>query len=100
MGTFQKSFITAVTASLGVILSAAYMLWLYKRVVFGNLIKDNLKKLIDLSKNEIFILWSLAIPTVFFGFYPEPLFNTIDVSITNLLEMYEFNIKTYLSNKQ
>ena len=100
MGTFQKSFITAVIASLGVILSAAYMLWLYKRVVFGNLIKDNLKKLIDLSKNEIFILWSLAIPTVFFGFYPEPLFNTIDVSITNLLEMYEFNIKTYLSNKQ
>ena len=100
MGTFQKSFITAVIASLGVILSAAYMLWLYKRVVFGNLIKDNLKKLIDLSKNEIFILWSLALPTVFFGFYPELLFKTIDVSITNFLEMYEFNIKTYLSNKQ
>ena len=100
MGTFQKSFITAVIASLGVILSAAYMLWLYKRVVFGNLIKDNLKKLVDLSKNEIFILWSLALPTVFFGFYPELLFKTIDVSITNFLEMYEFNIKTYLSNKQ
>ena len=100
MGTFQKSFITAVIASLGVILSAAYMLWLYKRVVFGNLIKDNLKRLIDLSKNEIFILWSLALPTVFFGFYPELLFKTIDVSITNFLEMYEFNIKTYLSNKQ
>ena len=99
MGTFQKSFITAVIASLGVILSAAYMLWLYKRVVFGNLIKDNLKKLVDLSKNEIFILWSLALPTVFFGFYPELLFKTIDVSITNFLEMYEFNIKTYLSNK-
>ena len=76
------------------------MLWLYKRVVFGNLIKDNLKKLVDLSKNEIFILWSLALPTVFFGFYPELLFKTIDVSITNFLEMYEFNIKTYLSNKQ
>ena len=100
MGTFQKSFITAVIASLGVILSAAYMLWLYKRVVFGNLIKDNLKKLVDLSKNEIFILWSLALPTVFFGFYPELLFKTIDVSITNFLEMYEFNINTYLSNKQ
>ena len=100
MGTFQKSFITSVIASLGVILSAAYMLWLYKRVVFGNLIKDNLKKLVDLSKNEIFILWSLALPTVFFGFYPELLFKTIDVSITNFLEMYEFNIKTYLSNKQ
>ena len=68
MGTFQKSFITAVIASLGVILSAAYMLWLYKRVVFGNLIKDNLKKLVDLSKNEIFILWSLALPTVFLVF--------------------------------
>ena len=45
----------------------------------------------DLNKSEIVILTCLAIPILFFGFYPEPLINTIEVSITNLIEMY--NIK-------
>ena len=44
MGTFKKNFLVATIASLGVILAAAYMLWLYKRVVFGKLINDDLKK--------------------------------------------------------
>ena len=98
MGTFKKSFITALLASLGVILSAAYMLWLYKRVVFGNLNKNNLKSLIDLSKNEVLILWSLAIPTIFFGFYPEPLFKTIDTSVAGFLEMYENSMQASFAN--
>ena len=51
MGTFKKNFLVATIASLGVILAAAYMLWLYKRVVFGKLINDNLKKMVDLKKN-------------------------------------------------
>ena len=46
----------------------------------------------DLNKSEIFILWSLAIPTVFFGFYPEPLINTVEVSVNNLIEMYNYNL--------
>ena len=79
LGAFQKSIITAAIASLGVIFAAAYMLWLYKRVVFGNLINKELFKIPDLNKSEIFILWSLAIPTLFFGFYPEPLINTIEI---------------------
>ena len=73
LGVFQKSFIVAAIASLGVIFAAAYMLWLYKRVIFGNLLNKDLLKIPDLNKSEIFILWSLAIPTLFFGFYPEPL---------------------------
>ena len=44
MGTFKKNFLVATIASLGVILEAAYMLWLYKRVIFGKLTNDNLKK--------------------------------------------------------
>ena len=73
------------------------MLWLYKRVIFGKLINDNLKKMVDLKKSEILILWSLAIPTILFGFYPEPLINTIEVSVSNLIEMYNLNIETYLT---
>ena len=92
VGAFQKSFLVAAIASLGVILAAAYMLWLYKRVVFGNLINKNLLKMPDLNKSEIFILWSLVIPTVFFGFYPEPLINTVEVSVNNLIEMYNYNL--------
>ena len=92
MGAFQKSFLVAAIASLGVILAAAYMLWLYKRVVFGNLVNKKILKMPDLNKSEIFILWSLAIPTVFFGFYPEPLINTVEVSVNNLIEMYNYNL--------
>jgi len=97
MGTFKKNFLVATIASLGVILAAAYMLWLYKRVIFGKLINDNLKKMVDLKKSEILILWSLAIPTILFGFYPEPLINTIEVSVSNLIKMYNLNVETYLA---
>ena len=100
MGTFKISFLAAVLASLGVILSAAYMLWLYRRVIFGNIFNEELKKMVDLSTSEKIILWTLAIPTIFFGFYPQPLFETIDVSITNFLEIYNFNLETNLANKK
>ena len=96
MGAFKKSFFVAAVASIGVILGAAYILWLYKRVIFGKIINQDVKKLIDLNNSEIFILWSLAIPILFFGFYPEPLINTIEVSINNLIEVYNFNLENYM----
>ena len=68
------------------------MLWLYKRVVFGKLINSDLKKMLDLDKSELFILSCLAIPTLFFGFYPEPLINTIEVSISDLIKVYNINL--------
>jgi len=92
MGVFKDNFLVAVLASLGVILGAAYMLWLYKRVVFGKLINENLKSMIDLNKSEYFILACLAVPTLFFGFYPDPLINTIEVSVKDLINMYNSNI--------
>ena len=92
MGAFKDNILVAVLASLGVILGAAYILWLYKRVIFGELINEDLKKMVDLDKSEYFILISLALPILFFGFYPEPLFNTIEVSINNLISMYNLNL--------
>ena len=68
------------------------MLWLYKRVIFGRLINSDLKKMIDLNKSEIIILTCLAIPTLVFGFYPEPLINTIEVSINDLIETHNIKI--------
>ncbi len=92
IGAFKKSFLVATIASFGVILGAAYMLWLYKRVIFGKLNNTGLLKMPDLNKSEIFILTCLAIPILFFGFYPEPLLNTIDISINNLIDNYKINI--------
>ena len=68
------------------------MLWLYKMVMFGQLINKNLLKMLDLNKSEIFIFSFLAVPTLFFGFYPEPLLNTIDASISNLIDTYNYKI--------
>ena len=48
--------------------------------------------MVDLNRSELFILSCLAIPTLFFGFYPDPLINTIEVSISNLIEVYNANI--------
>ena len=92
MAAFKDNFLVAVIASFGVIIGAAYMLWLYKRVVFGKLINNDLKQMIDLNKSELFILTCLGIPTLFFGFYPDPLINTIEVSISNLIEMYNYKL--------
>ena len=97
LGVFKKNFIIAIIASLGVILGAAYMLWMYKRVIFGKIINESLNKIIDLKKTELFILSCLALPIIFFGFYPEPIINTTEISIQNLLEMYTSNIEN-LSN--
>jgi len=100
MGAFKDNFLVAVIASFGVIFGAAYMLWLYRRVVFGKLINNDLLKIPDLDNSEKFILWSLAIPVLFFGFYPEPLINTIEVSVSNLIEMYNFNLNMYAPEVQ
>tara|TARA_B100000242_G_scaffold281746_1_gene242328 strand:- start:673 stop:1032 length:360 start_codon:yes stop_codon:yes gene_type:complete len=92
MGAFKDNFLVAVIASIGVIIGAAYMLWLYKRVIFGKLINTDLKEMIDLNRSETIILSCLAVPTLFFGFYPDPLINTIEVSISDLIENYNFRL--------
>ena len=94
LSAFKKNILVAAIASLGIIFAAAYMLWLYKRVIFGELLNNELKKMNDLNRSEVVTLWSLAIPTIFFGFYPEPLINTVEVSVTNLLDIYNTSIET------
>ncbi len=91
MGAFKKNILVATIASLGVILGAAYMLWLYKRIIFGKLINEDVKKMVDLKRFEIVTLWLLVLPIIFFGFYPEPLINSIEVSVANMIEMNDFD---------
>ena len=98
IGAFKINILIAVLASFGVIFAAAYMLWLYKRVIFGKLKNKKLNNISDLNKTEIFILSSLSILIIFFGIYPDPIFNTIKVSISHLIENYNYNLTVYLSN--
>ena len=99
MGAFEKNILVAMIASLGVILGAAYMLWLFKRVVFGEMNNQELKSMKDLKTFEIITLSALAIPILFFGFYPEPLMNSIEASVENTLNMYNFDLINNLASK-
>jgi len=99
MGAFKKNFLVATIASLGVILGAAYMLWLYKRIIFGEIINSEVRNMIDLKKFEIVILFLLVAPIIFFGFYPEPLINSVETSVSSLLELYNLKINNSLALK-
>ena len=93
-GTFQKNYLVAMLATFGVILGAAYMLWLTKRVIFGFTKNDQIKNLKDLNKPEMLMLIILAFLVILFGFYPVPLIETLNVSVDNLIYNYETDIKT------
>tara|TARA_B100000686_G_scaffold212999_1_gene219968 strand:+ start:879 stop:2381 length:1503 start_codon:yes stop_codon:yes gene_type:complete len=99
VGVFKINMLVAVLASFGVILAAAYMLWLYRRVVFGKIASSEIKEMTDLNKIETYILASLVLLTLFFGIYPEPLFNTIDISINNLIDKYQTDINLNLAER-
>ena len=71
------------------------MLWLYKRVIFGKLNNKDLLKIDDLNKSEILVLSIIALPTLFYGFYPEPLLNTVEVSVNNLIDTYNYNLVSF-----
>jgi len=97
VGVFQVNILVAILASLGVILAAAYMLWLYKRVIFGKIASSEIKGMTDINKTEIYIFASLVFLTIFFGIYPEPLFNTINISVSNLIDNYQTDLNFYLT---
>ena len=99
VGTFKVNFLVAIIGSLGVILSAAYMLWLYKRVIFGKLEKVELKKIKDINLSESGILFVLAALVIFFGFYPDPFLETMRVSVDNLINNYNLEINRSIALK-
>ena len=89
VGAFKISKFIAILSSTGIILAAGYMLWLYKRVVFGSILNSNLKDIKDLNIFENYYLLALVAVTLFFGFYPDPLFQTFNLSVDNLILQYE-----------
>ena len=85
LAIFSVNTYFAVFATTGVVLAAAYSLWLYRKVIFGSLIKEDLLEILDLSRREIIILFPLAFLTIFFGFYPQPLIDIIEPATLQLI---------------
>ncbi|MCY0147193.1 NADH-quinone oxidoreductase subunit M [Hoeflea sp. G2-23] len=93
MGVFQANTMVALFATIGVILSAAYALWLYRRVVFGALEKESLKAMLDLSGREKAILYPLIVLIIFFGVYPAPIFDATAASVDALINNYSASLQ-------
>ncbi len=88
MGMFQANTWIAAVAATGVILSASYALWLYRRVVFGELIKESLKSITDMDGREKAIFAPLVVMTILLGVYPSLVTDLIGPSVTALLDQY------------
>jgi NADH-quinone oxidoreductase subunit M len=88
LGTFKVSIPTATFATLGVILSAGYALWLYRKVVFGALTKPSLASIKDLTFRESLTLFPLVALTILFGVYPKPVLDMSAASVQQLVNNY------------
>ncbi len=89
IGTFQANNLVAFFASFGVILSAAYALYLYRRVIFGVIEKANLRTIVDLAPREIATLLPLGLLVVYYGVHPQPIIDASAASIDSLLRGFE-----------
>jgi NADH-quinone oxidoreductase subunit M len=87
IGTFRVNVAVATLATLGIILSAAYALWLYRKVVFGKL-KPSLAGILDLDGREMLVLAPLVVFTILFGIYPKAVLDVSQASVTALIDNY------------
>ncbi len=88
-GVFQVNVWAAALAATGVILGAAYMLWLYRRIIFGELVKPDLMRMKDLHPREVAIFAPLVILVLWMGIWPEPFLDVFDASVKNLLTSFK-----------
>ena len=88
LGTFRINTWVATLATIGTILSAAYALWLYRKMIFGRLEKPGLFSIKDLGWREITIFVPLVALTIFLGVYPKPVLDFTSASVTQLIDNY------------
>jgi NADH-quinone oxidoreductase subunit M len=93
MGTFQVSSWAAFFACFSLILGPAYMLYLYRRVIFGKLVKDDLKSILDLSPREVALFLPLAVVVLWMGISPSSFLGPMHASVAKLISNYQL-VKT------
>ena len=92
LSIFTVNTYFAIFATTGVVLAATYSLWLYRRIIFGALIKDDLSEMFDLTRREIIIFLPLIILTVFIGLYPKPIINIIEPSTEKIVNQIKMKL--------
>ena len=100
IGIFQVNTWVALVATLGVILSAAYALWLYRRVVLGELIKESLRSISDMTRQEKLIFMPLVAMTLVLGIYPALALDLISPSVEALVSNYDASLADVRSHAQ
>jgi NADH-quinone oxidoreductase subunit M len=100
VGVFQVNTWIGVLAATGVILSAAYALWLYRRVVFGDLIKESLKSITDMDRREKAIFAPLVVMTLLLGVYPSLVTDVIGPSVEALVSRYDVALANFDAARQ
>ncbi len=88
VGLFQVSILVTALAATGIVLGAAYMLWLYRRVIFGPLTREELKTILDLDRREIAIFVPLVLVVLWMGIYPSSFLDPMQASVENLIQNY------------
>ena len=94
IGAFKANTWVAFFATIGVVLSAAYALWLYRRMIFGVIEKPALRAITDMGPREIAVIGPLVVLTILFGFYPAPILDVTALSVKKLVAQYETAVKT------
>jgi NADH-quinone oxidoreductase subunit M len=97
LGTFRVNTWVATLAAIGTILSAAYALWLYRKVIFGKLEKPSLFNIRDLGWREMVILAPLVILTIVLGIYPKPVLDMSATSVTQLIDNVQHAVSSVQS---
>ena len=92
LGAFEVNTWVAALAATGVILSACYALWLYRRVVFGEITNPALKLIQDLSWREVAVMAPLILLTIYFGFHPNPILDVTATSVEALMADFKANV--------
>ena len=92
LSIFSINTYFAIFATTGVVLAATYSLWLYRRIIFGALIKDDLSEMFDLTRREIIIFLPLIILTIFIGLYPKPIINIIEPSTEKIVNQIKMKL--------
>jgi NADH-quinone oxidoreductase subunit M len=89
IGTFRVNTWVASLAAIGTILSSAYALWLYRKVIFGKLEKPSLFNIKDMGWREVVIMTPLVVLTIILGVYPKPVLDISSASVTQLIDNYQ-----------
>jgi NADH-quinone oxidoreductase subunit M len=92
LGAFEVNTWVAALAATGVVLSACYALWLYRRVIFGEITNPALKLIQDLSWREVAVMAPLILLTIYFGFHPNPILDVTATSVEALMADFKANL--------